>query len=67
MDGLYIAGAKRRASSVALGKHAKPSDGALVLGKCLSDYWPRHPHVKGCPPSGHAVAKALCAEGSGQR
>ena len=62
MDGLYISGGKRRRKSIALGKHARPQDGALVLGKCLRDYWASHEHVKGCPPSGHAVAEALCKE-----
>ena len=63
MDGLYIAGGGRRVACVAMGKLARPPAGALVLGKCLRDYWPSHPHVPGCPPSGHAVARALCAEG----
>jgi len=62
IDGLYVAGGTRTIDSVALGKHAKPPPGALVLGVCLRDYWPTHPHVKGCPPSGHAVAAALAGE-----
>ena len=59
MDGLYTAGSTRTISSVALGGEAKPSPDTLVLGKCLRDYWPTHRHVKGCPPSGHAVAQGL--------
>jgi len=62
MDGLYAAGGERRVSTVALGKHAQPAPDALVLGQCLRDYWPTHPHVVGCPPSGHAIAESLCAE-----
>ena len=53
MDGLYIAGGAR---------HAQPCPGTLVLGKCLRGYWADHPHVKGCPPSGHAIARALRGE-----
>jgi len=64
MDGLFIAGAKRTIDSIALGKDAKPAPETLVLGKCLREYWPTHRHVKGCPPSGHAVAKALVEEDS---
>ena len=63
MDGLYIAGGKRKRKSIAMGKHAKPQPDALVLGKCLRDFWATHAHVKGCPPSGHAVAEELCKEG----
>lgn len=63
MDGLFIAGAKRKRKQIAMGKHAKPVEGALVLGKCLREHWATHPHVKGCPPSGHAVAEALCEAG----
>jgi hypothetical protein len=66
MDGLYIAGGKRRRKSIAMGKHAKPSQEALVLGKCLRDYWATHAHVEGCPPSGHAVAEELCKECNGE-
>ena len=62
MDGLYIARGDRRATCVAMGANAEPPAGALVLGKCLREYWPTHPHVKGCPPSGHAVAQALTRE-----
>lgn len=61
MDGLYVAGAQRVVSSIALGAKAKPGPDTLVLGKCLRDYWPTHAHVTGCPPSGHAVAAALTA------
>jgi uncharacterized protein (DUF362 family) len=60
MDGLFIAGAGRQLSCVALGREAQPAPEALVIGKCLRQYWPTPPHVEGCPPSGHAVAEALC-------
>ncbi|NCO36226.1 MAG: hypothetical protein AUJ92_01510 [Armatimonadetes bacterium CG2_30_59_28] len=63
MDGLYVAGGSRTVASVAMGKHSAPAPRTLVLGKCLQDYWPSHAHVKGCPPSGHAVAKALSKAG----
>lgn len=63
MDGLFIAGANRRVSCVAIGPDAQPAPGALVVGNCLRKYWPTHPHVEGCPPSGHAVAAALCGGG----
>jgi uncharacterized protein (DUF362 family) len=59
VDGLFIAGGNRKVSSVAMGEHSTPPPDALVLGKCLRDYWPTHAHVKGCPPSGHAVARAM--------
>ena len=42
-----------------MGPDAQPSDDALVLGKCLSQYFPTHVHVPGCPPDGAAVARAL--------
>jgi len=60
MDGLYIAGGGRKVRCVAMGKQAVPPPGALVLGQCQRDNWSTHPHVPGCPPSGHAIAKALC-------
>ena len=63
MDGLYVAGSRRTVSTVALGEQARPSAEALVLGRCLRGYWATHRHVKGCPPSGHAVAQALIGEG----
>ena len=59
MDGLFTAGGKRTIDSIALGRDAEPTAETLVMGKCLRDYWPTHRHVKGCPPSGHAVAKRL--------
>lgn len=62
MDGLYTAGSTRSISSIALGGEAKPSAETLVLGKCLRDYWPTHRHVKGCPPSGHAIARGLAGK-----
>lgn len=64
MDGLYVAGSRRTVSVVALGGKATPSADALVLGRCLRDYWATHSHVKGCPPSGHAVGQALIGEGA---
>jgi len=63
MDGLFVAGNGRRVTSVALGAKADPAPGALVVGNCLRKFWPTHPHVEGCPPSGHAVAAALCRGG----
>lgn len=62
MDGLFIARGDRQATCVAMGSKAQPPPGALVLGKCLRKCWATHPHVKGCPPSGHAVAEALVRE-----
>lgn len=62
MDGLYIAGKTRQVNSIALGSDAKPQPETLVLGKCLREYWPTHRHIKGCPPSGHAVAQGLAGE-----
>lgn len=59
MDGLFIAGARRTVKTVALGADAEPSADALVLGRCLRRYWPTHAHVKGCPPDGAQIAKAL--------
>jgi uncharacterized protein (DUF362 family) len=59
MAGLFIVGGERQAKCIALGRDAQPRPGALVLGQCLRDYWPGHPHVPGCPPSGHAIAHAL--------
>ena len=61
MDGLYVAGGGRKVTCVAMGKLAVPPPGALVLGQCLRDYWPAHPHVSGCPPPGHDIAHALCS------
>jgi len=62
IDGLYTAGGNRKISTVALGPKAIPSDDALVLGACLKRYWPTHLHVKGCPPDGAEVARALTGE-----
>ena len=66
MDGLYTAGRDRKVSKVAMGPHAEPSDDALVLGKCLRDYWPTHAHVTGCPPNGAEIARALKGETGGE-
>ena len=62
MDGLYTAGKNRTRRKVALGGDVVPDDDALVPGACLRTYWPTHDHVKGCPPSGAAVAQALIRE-----
>ena len=59
MDGLFAAGGERKLNKIAMGPDAQPSDDALVLGKCLSQYFPTHLHVPGCPPDGAAVARAL--------
>ncbi|HUT24435.1 MAG TPA: DUF362 domain-containing protein [Sumerlaeia bacterium] len=59
MDGLFTAGGERKVGKIALGSKAEPPEDALVLGKCLRDYWPTHAHVEGCPPSGADVARAL--------
>lgn len=58
-DGLYSSGGVRRFSRIALGPKARPSDGALVLGKCMKDYFPTHDHVEGCPPDGAEIARRL--------
>ena len=62
MESLVVAGGVEAMSRVAMGSKAQPPVNALVLGKCLRGYWSTHAHVKGCPPSGHAVAKALVTE-----
>ena len=67
MDGLFIARDKRRVTSVALGKDARPGPDTLVIGRCLREYWPTHAHVKGCPPAGTDIADALCREEGGKQ
>jgi len=64
MDGLYTAGKARTRSKVALGPQVEPDDEALVLGACTKRYWPSHDHVKGCPPSGADIARALIGDGT---
>jgi hypothetical protein len=61
-DGLYASGGARKFSKIALGAKAKPSDGALVLGNCLKEYFPTHAHVAGCPPNGAEIARMLTGE-----
>lgn len=61
-DGLYAAGGVRKFSKIAMGARSKPSNGALVLGNCLRDYFPTHAHVAGCPPDGGEIARMLRGE-----
>jgi hypothetical protein len=62
MDGLFTAGAERQVTQIALGAHSTVAAGALVLGNCLSSYFPHRAHVPGCPPVGKAVARALAGK-----
>ena len=64
-DGLFSSGGERKFDKIALGGKSTPSDGALVLGKCLSRYFPTHAHVPGCPPDGAEIARALRGEAGG--
>lgn len=58
-DGLYASEGVRSFDTIALGGEVLPPDGALVLGNCLKRYFPTHAHVRGCPPDGSAIARAL--------
>ena len=61
-DGLYASGGVRNFSRIAMGSKIKPSNGALVLGNCLKEYFPTHAHVAGCPPDGAEIARMLRGE-----
>jgi len=62
MDALYIAGASGTFRSIAMGSRSRPGPDTLVLGTCLSNYWPTHAHVEGCPPSGAEIAALFRGE-----